>query len=165
VAKISIIAAISKQRRALGNKNRLLWHLPADLKRFKELTTGHPIIMGWNTYKSIGHPLPDRTNIVISDTPQVQVDSDYKVAGSLDEAIKLAQQINEEEIFIVGGGETYKQALPIAEKLYLTIVDDEPEADVFFPEYANFSKVVFEKENQEGDIKYAWIDLERLPSL
>src|SRR5581483_3024436 len=133
-----------------------------DLKRFKNLTMGHPIIFGRKTFASIGKPLPGRTNIVISRN------SDFKAEGcivvsSLEEAIEKAKQIDS-EIFIGGGGEIYKQALPLANKLYLTIVDSDAEGNVFFPDWTkDFTKELFREErfDEKTGLKYTWIDLER----
>jgi len=127
---ITIIAAIAENN-ALGKNNQLIWHLPADLKRFKEVTNGHHIIMGRKTFESLGKPLPNRTNIIITRN------KDYKHEGcivvhSLEEAIKTAD--NDPNPFILGGAEIYKQAMKIADKLDLTFVHQSFEADAFFPE-------------------------------
>ncbi|MDR2010105.1 MAG: dihydrofolate reductase [Bacteroidales bacterium] len=131
---ISIIVAIAENN-AIGKNNDLLWHISGDLKRFKEITTGHPVIMGRNTYLSLPkRPLPNRKNIVITSTPE-----DYKklfqgaeVVGNIEEAIAIADKTGEN--FIIGGGMIYKEFLPVANKLYLTIVHRNYDADVFFPE-------------------------------
>ena len=116
MAKVSIIAGIGKYDNALGKNSDLIWRISADLKRFKALTMGHPIIMGRKTFESIGRVLPGRTNIVITRNPQYQVEGAL-VVSSLDEAIKKAEEIDNQEVFIVGGGEIFKQALPITDKL------------------------------------------------
>ena len=145
MTKISIIAAISRKDRGLGKDNDLLWRIPDDLKRFKKLTMGHPIIMGRKTYESIGHPLPGRDNIVVTRNEDYQVEG-VIVTHSLEEAIEKAKSLDDEEVFIIGGGQIYEQAIPIAQKLYLTLIDTEKEADVFFPEYENvFTKKIFEE--------------------
>ena len=127
---ITIIAAIAENN-ALGKNNDLIWHLPADLKRFKKTTTGHHIIMGRNTFESIGKPLPNRTTVIITRNP------DYKVEGcivvnSLEKALEIAK--NDETPFIIGGAQIYKQAISIADKLDITEVHHSFDADVFFPE-------------------------------
>lgn len=127
---ITIIAAIAENN-ALGKNNDLIWHLPADLKRFKKTTTGHHIIMGRNTFESIGKPLPNRTTVIITRNP------DYKAAGcimvnSLEKALEIAKE--DETPFIIGGAQIYKQAISIADKLDITEVHHSFEADVFFPE-------------------------------
>jgi dihydrofolate reductase len=129
---ISLIAAIGRNNE-LGKGNTLLWKLPADMEHFKKLTLVHTVIMGRKTFESIGHPLPNRRNIVITR------DADYKkegvdVAHSLSEALDMVGNDNE-EVFIIGGAEIYKQTMPIADKLYITHIDAEDSgADSFFPE-------------------------------
>ncbi len=141
---ISIIAAMGRNR-AIGYKNTLPWRLPADLQRFKQLTLGHHILMGRKTYESIGRPLPGRTSIIITRQPNFQAEG-CLIAYSLDEAIDLAKSRGEQEAFIIGGAEIYAQALFIADRMYLTLVDAEPEADAFFPE---FNKNLWEKGDKE----------------
>jgi dihydrofolate reductase len=156
---------MSKERRAIGNQNQLLWHLPSDLKRFKELTLGHPIIMGRKTFESIlsilGKPLPGRTTIIVTR------DTNYshpaaKVAHSLIDAIKIAQTENPTEIHIGGGAMLYKEALPLVDRLHLTLVDDEPEADTFFPDYhSDFEAINKHEPVTENGITFQWVDYMR----
>jgi dihydrofolate reductase len=117
------------------------------MKHFKEITTGHAVIMGENTFHSMNdRPLPKRANIILTLNWQFSAPN-CLVAHSMDEAIELAKAQNQGEFFFIGGGQIYKQALPLADKLYLTIVDDEPkQADTFFPDYSEFKKVVSEQE-------------------
>jgi len=132
--KISIIVATSKNN-AIGINNQLPWHLPADLKYFKQLTTGHVIIMGSNTYLSIGKPLPNRTTIVITsqENPEWKVDGIY-IVHSVEEAIEMAKSLNETECFIIGGAKVYTQTLHLADVVYKTEIDLNIEnADAFFP--------------------------------
>ncbi|OGJ59375.1 hypothetical protein A3D11_00485 [Candidatus Peribacteria bacterium RIFCSPHIGHO2_02_FULL_49_16] len=170
---ICAVVAIGKNRE-LGKGGKLLWHIPDDLKRFKQLTKGHPIIMGRKTFESIvgyvGGPLPGRTNIVVTRqfdklmaSDPIYQRGDVIVAHSLEEAIEIAkQQPGADEIHIGGGAELYKQAFPMIDKLYLTIVDAEAEADAFFPEYADqFTKKVFEERREWNGMKYKFVDLER----
>ena len=126
---IIIIVAMDRNR-AIGARGRVPWHLSADLKRFKKLTMGHPIVMGRKTYESIGKPLPGRTNIVI--TRQTGYDAPgCTVVHRLEDALDRV----EGDVFVIGGGEIYEQALPLAGKAYVTEVDTEAEdADAFFPE-------------------------------
>jgi len=166
-SKIAVVVAIGRNRE-LGKNGKLLWHIPDDLKRFKELTKGHPIIMGRKTFESIvgyvGGPLPDRTNIVVTrQGPSLTLPAGVFVASSLEEAIEIAKrQPGADEIHIGGGAELYKQALPIVDKLYLTLIDAEGEADAFFPEYEKeFTKKVFEEERVWNGLKYTFVDLER----
>ena len=159
MTRISIIAAIG-QNRELGRGNKLLWHISADLKRFKQLTQGHAVIMGRKTFESIGKPLPNRTNIIITRDDKFTV-PDCKVVYSIKEAINIAKEVSPGEIFFIGGGEVYRQALPYADKLYLTMVSGRYEADTFFPPYPIFKRVVFEKKGEEKGIKFKWIELEK----
>ncbi|MCF6223607.1 MAG: dihydrofolate reductase [Flavobacteriaceae bacterium] len=126
---LTIIAAIAKNN-ALGKDNKLIWHLPADLKRFKKVTSGHHVIMGRKTYESLGKPLPNRTNIIIS-RDKNYIANDCVVVHSLTDAIKAAATDNNP--FILGGAEIYKQAMEVADILDLTFVHHEFDADAFFP--------------------------------
>ena len=128
---ITLIAAISTNN-ALGKDNDLIWRLPADLKRFKKVTSGHPILMGRNTFESIGKPLPNRTSIIITRNNQYQKEG-CLIANSLEEAIAITEG---KDAFIIGGAQVYKQALEnnLIDQLDITRVHQEFEADVFFPE-------------------------------
>jgi dihydrofolate reductase len=125
--QISIIVAIDEHK-AIGKDNQLLWHLPNDLKFFKKTTSGHPIIMGRKTYDSIGKPLPNRKNIIITRNKDLKIEG-AEVYTSLTEALKNVAE--EKEVFIIGGAEIYKQALPISDKIYLTQVHHQFEADTY----------------------------------
>lgn len=129
---ITIIAAIAANN-ALGKDNDLIWHLPADLKRFKKVTTGHHILMGRNTFESIGKPLPNRTTVIITRNNDYFKDG-CLVANSIEGAIDLAK--NDTSVFIIGGAQIYKQAMEsnLVDTLDITYVHNEFEADVFFPE-------------------------------
>lgn len=139
---ISLIAAMSENR-VIGNKNTIPWDIPADRKRFKAITLGHPVIMGRKTFETIGHALPGRRNIII--TRQ----RDYKaygclIAHDLPEAISMAG--DGVEAFICGGGDIYRQAIPLATKIYLTIIHETYEGDTFFPEIpAGFQNIENER--------------------
>jgi dihydrofolate reductase len=159
--KISIIAAIGKNNE-LGKNNQLLWKLPLDLKHFREITSGHPVIMGRKTFESIGRPLPNRKNIVITR------DESYSREGvstvhSLKEALDLVQ--NEEEVFIIGGAEIYKQSIDLANKLYITHVDAETkDADVFFPTIGDFWGKISEEryaKNEENEHSFSFVEYEK----
>lgn len=126
---ISIIVAVA-QNGVIGSGNRMPWHIAEDLQRFKAITTGHPVIMGRKTFESLGRPLPNRTNVVITRNPDWKADG-VKSVSSLWEAVLLFPK--EEEVFIIGGGEIYRQALPIADKVYLTVIHDDYEGDTCFP--------------------------------
>jgi dihydrofolate reductase len=134
--KIAIIVAVA-EKNVIGGENKLLWHLPADLKHFKELTTGHCIIMGRKTYESIGRPLPNRTNIVISRNADLKIEG-CLVFSSLEEAIEAAEKIEtKDKIWIIGGGEIYKQAMNLADELYMTEVLIKVKGDTVFPKVDN----------------------------
>ena len=148
--RISIIAAVG-QNRELGKKNGLIWRIGADLRRVKEITMGHPIIMGWNTYQSIGRPLPGRTNIVLSFRPMKI--GGCVVATSLEEALTKAKEVEQEEIFIFGGASVYKEAIGITDRLYLTRIEA--------TDYSDFSKVLDEENHSEYVPPYTWLTLER----
>lgn len=155
---ISIIVAIAKNR-GIGKNNQLLFDIPEDLLHFKKITENHPVIMGENTYYSIGRPLPQRTNIVLTRNQDLKIEG-CLVCFSIEEAIARASEIDKEEIFFIGGGMIYKQALPLADKLYLTVIDAEPDADVFFPEYEKvFTKVVKEEPIDNGKYKFKFLEL------
>ena len=155
---ISIIAAVAKNR-AIGYKNKLIYWLPNDLKRFKALTTGHTIIMGRNTFLSLPKgALPNRRNIVLSRSTKAFPGCD--VYPSLEEA--LAHCTKDEDIYIIGGASVYKQALAVADRLCLTEIDDTPaEADTFFPPYEE----EWQEESREDhpiddrhDFRYSFVD-------
>lgn len=161
--KISIIAAIGRNRE-LGKDNKLLWYIKEDLRKFKSLTAGHPIIMGRKTWESLPFkPLPKRTNIVVSRQAGKMFDG-TTVIFSLEHALDIAKRApGSDEIFIIGGGQIYKEAIEksLVDKLYLTIVDREFDADVFFPDYSQFKKVVFEEEHDNGEYKFKFLELEK----
>lgn len=148
------------EKRAIGKDNKLLWHIPEDLKRFKTLTTGHTVIMGENTYHSIGRPLPHRTNIVVTLDHSLEL-SGCLVVHSIEEALKVAREQEEEEVFVIGGASIYKQMLPMVERLYLTLVSGVHEADTFFPEYDDFTKVVSKEERSNEAYQYTYFVLEK----
>ena len=155
--KVSIIAVVGKNL-AIGKNNQLLWHISEDLKHFQKITKGHVVVMGSRTFESLGKPLLERINIIITK------DIDYKCEGcimahSLDEAIKIAKEKERDEIFIIGGGSIYQQTIGIADKLYITLVEDSPEADTFFPDYSDFGKIVFEEKHKFGNIDFKFMEL------
>lgn len=135
---INIIAAIQSKDNGLGYHNDLLYQLPEDMKHFRDTTSGHIVIMGRKTWESIPdkfRPLSNRENIVITRQTDY-VAGGAKLVSSIEEAIGLAQSnSSDKEVFIIGGSEIYTQALPLADRLYLTVIDGEKPADVFFPEY------------------------------
>jgi dihydrofolate reductase len=158
-ARISIIAAIG-QNCELGKNNELIWRISPDLKRVKELTTGHPIIMGRKTFDSIGHPLPNRTNIVIS-RAQTCIEG-CLVFDTLEKGLEAARAIDTEEIFIFGGASIYTEALSHTDRLYLTQINEtDANADTYFPDYSTFTKIITEDKHPEHTPPYTWITLEK----
>lgn len=152
-----MICAVGKNKE-IGFENRLLWDLPGDLKHFKNKTMGHTVVMGQKTFESIGQALPGRRNIVLSLDPDFKAEN-CEISNDLKEIAEKYEN-SEEEVFIIGGASIYKQFLPYADKLYLTLVDDSPIADVFFPDYAQFNKVTYESPVQEENgIKYRFVEL------
>ena len=148
---ISLIAALDR-RRGIGKDNQLPWRLPADLKRFRELTTGHHIITGRKTFESIGKPLPGRTTIIITRNRDYSAEGCF-IVHSLDEALALARTRGEQEAFVIGGAEIYAQALPLADRLYLSLVEAEVEADAFFPAWEASEWRVIETSEAAADEK------------
>lgn len=158
--RISIIVAHSRNM-AIGKANALVWRLPNDLARFKKLTIGHPIIMGRKTHQSIARPLPKRTNIVITRNTNLEIPGCILVHSVL-EAIGKAKEFDQEEIFIIGGAEIYKETLSLANRLYVTMVDIEVEGDAFFPTYAHtFTKKISVETGESGGLKYVFSILEK----
>jgi len=148
--QISIIVAIAKNN-AIGKDNQLLWHISEDLKRFKQITSGHQIIMGKKTYESLPkRPLPNRTNIVITDVPGEKFEGCVTVY-SIEEALHYCTETDES--FVIGGGSVYRQFLPYTNKLYLTLVDKDFEADIFFPDIDFNEWHLIEKEDHAPDEK------------
>lgn len=148
---ITLIAAAAENN-ALGKDNDLVWHLPDDFKRFKAITSGHFIIMGRKTFESFPKPLPNRTHIIITRQKEYQVPEGCLVATSIEEALQLCPQ--NEEVFIIGGGEIYKQSIEIANKIELTRVHTEVEADTFFPEINQNNWKILEEEYHPKDEKH-----------
>ena len=132
--KISFVVAMSKQTRAIGKNGDLIWKIPEDLQHFKDVTMGHPMIMGRKTFDSIGRVLPGRTSIVITRNKEL-MQKGVVVCHSIEDAIKLSGQLDEEEITVIGGGAIFELALPFVTRIYLTVVDDNVEGDVYFPEF------------------------------
>lgn len=151
---LKILVAFDENR-VIGKNNTLIWHLPADLKRFKTLTTGHVIIMGRKTFESIGKPLPNRTSIVISRQADLQIEGAI-IAHSVEEAILKAKSITREDIYIVGGAEIYALSLPLADQILVTQLHDIFEGDAYFPEIPTETFEVTEKERGITDEKNAY---------
>ena len=156
---ISLIAAMGKNR-VIGKDNSLPWKLSADLKRFREITSGKPVIMGRKTFESIGRPLPNRMNIIITRDKNYNADICI-VVHSVEDALKAAK--GNDEIMIIGGEQIFREFISIANKIYLTIIDKYFEGDAYFPEYdKNKWKEVFREEHSDDDLIYAFVNLERI---
>lgn len=160
---ISIISALAKNR-VIGKNNSLPWYLPADLKHFKEKTTGKTIVMGLNTFKSVGSKsLPNRKNIVLTDDKNYQVPDGVVLAHSIEEVLEMTK--NDGEVMISGGAMVYKQFLPMAERLYLTFIDHDFDGNIFFPEFnmEDWKEVIREdhKPDDKNLYNYSFVVLER----
>ncbi|MCM8811586.1 MAG: dihydrofolate reductase [Candidatus Omnitrophica bacterium] len=162
---VSIIVAVS-QNGVIGANNKLPWHLPADLKRFKQLTLGHPVIMGRKTFESIGKPLPGRTNIVVTSR------KDYPCCGaltapSLQEALRICEEKQENRVFVIGGASIYKQAEPLADEILLTLIREQFQGDATFQWNRNLWREA-ERSDHPADEKnrfpYSFIRMERIPA-
>ncbi len=166
---ISMIAAMGKNR-VIGKNNKMPWHLPADLQWFKKITINSPVIMGRKTYQSIGRPLPERLNIVLTRDADLEL-TGCQVANSVEQALEIAKAYTRkddnpaEEIFITGGAYLYELFLPKAERLYLTLIDEDFCGDTYFPDYQAFdwkqlSRVDFEAD-EKNPYAYSFVMLER----
>lgn len=161
--RLSIIAALSENL-VIGRDNNLPWHLRSDMKRLKTITMGHPLIMGRKTYESIGMPLPGRTSIVISREPEkLNVPASVKKTSSLEDAIEIAKKCpgGDSEIFIFGGGQVFAEAIKRVNRLYLTIVHEQVQGDVYFPDYSDFKKILEEESGEENGRTFTFLTLER----
>ncbi|TGE06379.1 dihydrofolate reductase [Hymenobacter fodinae] len=149
----ALVVAVA-QNGVIGGDNRLLWHLPLDLKHFKQLTLGHPVIMGRRTFESIGRPLPNRTNIIVTRQPDWHAEG-CEVAYSVPQALEMARALDE-QVMVIGGGEIYRQALPGADVVYLTEVHHDIVGDVTFPELSPVEWREETRERHEPDEKHAY---------
>lgn len=158
---VSVVVAIAENN-AIGKDNQLLWHLPADLKHFKQITTSHTIIMGRKTYDSIGKPLPNRRNIVITRNEGLQIPG-TEVTGNIEDALALCT--GEEEVFIIGGAELYRSTMDIVDRIYLTMVHEHYVADAFFPEidFSRWEETNVEKHlpDEKNRVAYTFSTLSR----
>lgn len=152
------------EKNEIGSENQLLWHLPKDLKHFKDLTSGHPIIMGRKTYESIGKALPNRTNIVIS-RKKNWFEEGILIVGSIKEAVKFAKKIDE-NVFIIGGGNVYEQTMEIADRLEVTLVKAELKADTFFPKIDpkiwKLSEEIFHEKDEINQYDFSFQTYEKI---
>lgn len=152
------------EKNEIGFENKLLWHLPKDLKHFKDITSGHPIIMGRKTYESIGKPLPNRTNIVIS-RKKNWFEEGILIVGSIKEAVKFAKKIDE-NVFIIGGGNIYEQTMEIVDKLEVTLVKADLQADTFFPKINpkvwKKTEEIFHEKDEKNEYDFSFQTYERI---
>lgn len=167
---ISIVAAMDNKR-GIGKNGRIPWHISEDFKHFKQLTLGHPIVMGRKTFESIGKALPGRTNIIVTRDLGFKIDDlasqgetlrSY-VVNSLEEAIEVAKKSpGSEEIFIIGGGQIFKEAIEkdLVDQMHLTVVEGDYSADTFFPDYSEF-KIVSKEDKSDENYKYSFLTLKR----
>ena len=157
-----MIAAIGKNN-ALGKDNDLLWHLPDDFKRFKQLTTGHKIIMGRKTFESFPKPLPNRTHVVITRQKDYKAPEGVIVVNSLEKAIQASK--SDSSPYIIGGGEIYKQAMNLADKIEITRVHENFDADAYFPKIDTSiwkeTSNVFHKKDENHDYEFSFLTYER----
>ncbi len=163
--KISIIVAVAENG-VIGKDNQLLWKLSADLKRFKAITSNHYILLGRKTFESIGKPLPNRISLIISRDYTCDFEDCY-VFKTINEAIVFATQQNQEEIFVIGGGEIYSQTLPLANRIHLTLVHTEIEGDTYFDyDESNWKvkhkQIILKDEKNEFDSTYLILEREKL---
>lgn len=157
------------EKRGIGKNNGLMWHIPGELPRFKQITTGHPVIMGRKTFESIGRLLPNRYSIVITRDLGFRIQDsregdNFSIVDSLDQALDLTKKSSgSDEIFIIGGGQIYKQAMEkgIVDRLYLTLIEGDFGADTFFPDYSEFKKVISEESHSDGEYNYKFLTLEK----
>lgn len=164
--KIILIAAVAENN-VIGKDNQLIWKLSSDLKRFKNLTSGHYILMGRKTFESLGKPLPNRTHMIITRNPDFQAPEGHYSFLNLEEAFIFCNKLDIEKLFIIGGGEIYKQALPFCDQLEITEVKSSPEGDVFFPSLD--PKIWKETERQDfeaderNEFDYSFVTYEKIP--
>lgn len=159
---ISIICAIASNN-IIGCDNKLIWHIPSDLKRFKEITSGHTMVMGRKTFESLPGVLPNRKHIVITHDENYKIDDErVEIFHSIDDIIKKYKD-SEEEVFIIGGGEIYKLFINYADKMYLTILNESFNGDTYFPEIDMNNWITTDKSDPiiENNIEYYFIDIKR----
>jgi dihydrofolate reductase len=158
--RLSLIVAMT-EKRVIGVENRLPWRIPADLRKFKEVTLGRPIIMGRKTYDSIGRPLPGRRNIVVSRDPGLRIEG-AEVVHSLEAALRLAAEHEDGEIFVIGGSSLFAEALPLADRLYVTWVKQDIAGDTYFPAWDAADFRVVAREPLEDPIPCEFVVYEQV---
>lgn len=162
--KIILIAAVAENR-VIGKDNQLIWKLSADLKRFKNLTSGHYILMGRKTFESLGRPLPNRTHLIITRNPEFETPEGHYSFRTIEDAIIFSNKIEVEKLFIIGGGEIYKQTIDLADELEITEVKTQPEGDTFFPEIKDSIWIETYREefpaDEKNEFDYAFVTYEK----
>ncbi len=158
---LTLIAALAR-RGVIGLNNALPWRLPEDLKRFKSLTLGHPVIMGRKTWDSLGRPLPGRENIVISRQPDFHPEG-ARLARDIPQALALARAGGMAEVFVIGGGDIYRQCLPLADRLQLTEIQHDFEGDAFFPDFDRslWQETARSRQHAEAGFDYDFVTYQR----
>lgn len=163
--KISLIAALAENN-IIGKENDLVWRLPDDFRRFKTLTSGHYILMGRKTFESLGKPLPNRTHLVITRNTEYKVPEGHYVFDSVEDAFIFSQKMGVDHLYVIGGGEIYRQTLPLADELVLTEVQTNPEGDTKFPEFDKSKwKVTFQDHHpadERHEYPFTFITYERI---
>lgn len=157
--KISLIVAMTENR-VIGKDGDIPWKLPEDQKRFKSLTQGHTLIMGRRTYESIGRPLPNRRNVVVTRQKDYSAPG-CEVVESLDAALRLARTSGETEAFVGGGAGLYAEALPAADRIYLTVIHTQAEGDTFFPEFDTANFVEASRERMNGPLEFSYVTYDK----
>jgi dihydrofolate reductase len=164
LVKIILLVAKAKNR-VIGKDNQLVWKLSADLKRFKHLTTGHYLLMGRKTFESLGRPLPNRTHLIITRNTAFEAPDGHFVFHSVEEALIFCTKRQLEKLFVIGGGEIYKEALPLCDALEITEVDASPEGDTFFPELDPNQWIEKDREefpaDESNEYPYAFVSYEK----
>jgi len=167
--KVTLVVAMALNR-VIGRDNALPWHLPEDLKRFRALTMGKPVVMGRRTFESIGRALPGRTNIVVSRQPELGLPEGVLLAASVPDALLLAHEVAARdgvgECMVIGGADIYRQCLPLAERIQLTLIEQEVEGDTVFPEYAHteWRETARERHASAADpaLRFSFLTLDRV---
>lgn len=158
--QIILIAAVAKNQ-VIGKDNQLIWKLSADLKRFKNLTSGHYILMGRKTFESLGRPLPNRTHLIISRDPNYQAPEGHYAFNSVEEAIIFCNKIEVEKLFIIGGGQIYRETINLCDQLEITEVNAMPDGDTYFPEIDSAIWEEVEREefaaDEKNEFSYAFV--------
>lgn len=163
--RILLIAAVANNG-VIGKENDLVWRIPTDFKRFKALTSGNYILMGRKTFESLGKPLPNRTHLVITRNPNYSVPEGHHVFASVEDAFIYCNKIGVDDLYVIGGGEIYKQTISMADELVITEVDASPEGDAFFPEIdPKIWKEVSREEHpadEKNEFPFSFVDYERI---